>query len=115
MLKNFDEIYAAVKSAGTKKRVALAAAHDKDALVSAADARREGLADFVLIGDTGAIAQILGDMGENVSDYELVESKSDAESAAIAASMVAEGKADAPMKGILHTSVFLKAILNSQL
>ena len=29
--------------------------------------------------------------------------------------MVAEGKADAPMKGILHTSVFLKAILNSQL
>lgn len=115
MLKNFDEIYAAVKSAGTKKRVALAAAHDKDALISASEARRAGLADFVLIGDTEAISKILGDLGEKVSDYELVESGSDAESAAIAASMVAEGRADAPMKGILHTSVFLKAILNGQL
>ncbi len=69
----------------------------------------------MLIGDTEAISKILGDLGEKVSDYELVESGSDAESAAIAASMVAEGRADAPMKGILHTSVFLKAILNSQL
>ena len=115
MLRTFDEIYNVVTSAGTKKKVALAAAHDLDALTSAAGARKIGLADFVLIGNVEEIKKILTDMGENLEDYEYVDTKSDAESAAVAAKMVADGTADAPMKGILHTSIFLKAILNSQL
>ncbi len=115
MLRTFDEIYNVVTSAGTKKKVALAAAHDFDALTSAAGARKIGLADFVLIGNVEEIKAILTKMGENLDDYEYVDTKSDAESAAVAAKMVADGTADAPMKGILHTSIFLKAILNSQL
>ena len=115
MLRTFDEIYNVVTSAGTKKKVALAAAHDLDALTSAAGARKIGLADFVLIGNVEEIKAILTKMGENLDDYEYVDTKSDAESAAVAAKMVADGTADAPMKGILHTSIFLKAILNSQL
>lgn len=115
MLRTFDEIYNVVTSAGTKKKVALAAAHDLDALTSAAGARKIGLADFVLIGNVEEIKKILTGMGENLDDYEYVDTKSDAESAAVAAKMVADGTADAPMKGILHTSIFLKAILNSQL
>ena len=115
MLRSFDEIYSAVTSKGTKKKIALAAAHDADALTSAAEARKIGLADFVLIGNVEEIKAILTKMGENLDNYEYVQTSSDAESAAAAAKMVADGTADAPMKGILHTSVFLKAILNSQL
>lgn len=115
MLKNFEEIYAAVTSTGTKKKIALAAAHDADALTSAANARKIGLADFVLIGNVAEIKRLLTEMGENVEDYEYFETASDAESAAAAAKMVADGTVDAPMKGILHTSVFLKGILSSGL
>lgn len=115
MIRNFDEMMDRIRSSGVKAKVALAAAHDLDALQSASSARKLGLADFVLIGDTGEIKRILADLGEREDDYQFVETGSDAESAATAARMCAEGTADLPMKGILHTSVFLKAILNKEL
>ena len=115
MLRSFEEIYKVVTEAGTRKKIALAAAHDLDALTSAANARKIGLADFILIGNVDEIKKILTDMGENLEDYEYIQTNSDAESAATAAQLVADKKADAPMKGILHTSVFLKGMLNSQL
>lgn len=115
MLRSFEEIYKVVTEAGTRKKIALAAAHDLDALTSAANARKIGLADFILIGNVDEIKKILTDMGENLEDYEYIQTNSDTESANTAAQLVAEKKADAPMKGILHTSVFLKGMLNSQL
>ena len=107
MLRSFEEIYKVVTEAGTRKKIALAAAHDADALTSAANARKIGLADFILIGNVDEIKKILTDMGENLEDYEYVQTNSDTESANTAAQLVAEKKADAPMKGILHRNLFI--------
>ena len=114
MIRSFDEIIEKVKAAGTKKKVAVAAAHDLDALTCVSEARKMGLADFVLIGNGDGIKEILAKLGEKAEDYEIVETKSDKESADVMANMLVEGKADVPMKGILHTSVFLKAILSGE-
>lgn len=115
MIRNFDDMMSQIQSGGTKAKIALAASHDLDALQSASSARKLGLADFVLIGDTRETKRILSEIGECEGDYQFVETNSDTESAAVAAGMCAAGEADLPMKGILHTSVFLKAILNKEL
>ena len=90
MLRSFEEIYKVVTEAGTRKKIALAAAHDLDALTSAANARKIGLADFILIGNVDEIKKILTDMGENLEDYEYIQTNSDTESANTAAQLVAE-------------------------
>lgn len=115
MIRNFDEMINRIQSGGARAKIALAASHDLDALQSASSARKLGLAEFVLIGNAGESKRILEELGEREEDYQFVDTASDAESAAVAARMCADGDADLPMKGILHTSVFLKAILNKEL
>ena len=58
------------------------------------------------------IIQMLHNMGESETDYEIIDfDGEELESAKIAIKLVKEGKADIPMKGILQTSNFARAIL----
>ncbi|MDR2665113.1 MAG: hypothetical protein LBC21_02400 [Oscillospiraceae bacterium] len=115
MFNSFADILEHVKTAGIRKKGAIAAAHDGDVLASAADARRLGIMDFVLIGEVGKISQILKGLGERPGDWEIIDEDDEAKAAALAARMVADGRADLPVKGILHTSIYLRALLNKEL
>lgn len=114
MIHNFQEMMDAVKQSGVKKKVAIAAAQDIDVLTCALAARNADLADFVLVGDRLKISGILSELGESAEAWTIVESKNDMDSAEIVASMIQNHEADLPMKGLLQTSQFLKAILNKE-
>jgi phosphate butyryltransferase len=111
---NFEELLAHIRTAGIKKTAAIAAAQDKEVLVSAAEARRLGIMDFLLVGEKDKISRLLTDIGENPSDWEMIDEEDETKAAAIVAGVVADGKVDMPIKGILHTSIFLRALLNKE-
>ena len=114
MFHSFQEIEKAVLDRGIRARVALAGAHDLDALSSLVRAHRVGLVQGVLIGRSGKIRELLIQLGEQEADWTLVEEPDDAAAAAKACQMVHGGDADIPMKGILQTATFMRAILNKE-
>lgn len=112
MFKTFDDIQNFIVSSGIKKKVALAAAHDDDALSSVVQAKQAGIITAVLIGKTEETKKLLKVLGEEPSDWEIIEESDEAACAKKAMQMVADGLADIPMKGIMQTSTFLKALFS---
>lgn len=115
MFTNFKELEAYVLAQNTKKRIALANAHDEPALSAVVNAKRKGVVEGTLIGKQDMIIDMLHEMGEDEKDYKIINfDGEELEAAKIAVKLVREGKADIPMKGILQTSSFAKAILNRE-
>lgn len=114
MYTTIQEVIEAAKTRSVEKVVALASAHDKDLLVCAAEARRQGLCRFVLIGDRSKIGNFLREIGQCEQDWEIVDEKDDEKAASLAVGMVRQGQAHMPMKGILPTAVFMREILNKE-
>ncbi|NDV01872.1 phosphate acyltransferase [Pseudoroseicyclus tamaricis] len=93
-------------------RVALVnagAPHPLQGIREAADA---GLAEPILIGDADKIRATAAEIGWDISHLALHHAPQD-EAAPLAARLAREGEADAVMKGQIHTSTFLKALLPS--
>ena len=59
MYCNFNEMMDAIRKSADKKTVAVAAAHDHEVLECAVEAKKERIADFILIGKTEKIKEIL--------------------------------------------------------
>mgnify|MGYP002799193878 FL=1 len=114
MYCNFNEMMDAIRMKTGKKVIAVAAAHDHEVLECAVKAKREQLADFILIGMTDKIKSILVSMEETPDSWTIIEEPDDAKAAAKAVELASEKKADALMKGLLHTSVFLRALFNKE-
>lgn len=114
MYRNFQEMMNAIRTNAEKKTVAVAAAHDHEVLECAAQARNEQLADFLLIGKKEKIEEILISLGERPDTWKIIEEPNDTKAAEKAAALASAGEADALMKGLLHTSVFLRALFNKE-
>ena len=114
MIKSLKEIENYVLENGIKKTIALACAHDEPALSAVVNVKRKGLANAILVGKEDHIAALLKEFGENPDEYEIIDCSDEAECARITVALVKEGKADIPMKGIMQTSTFMKAILNRE-
>lgn len=112
MFKNFKEIETCVLSNKTAKRIALAGSHDSDSLSAVVNARRTGAANSILIGDQKKTLLLLSDLGEQAGHYTFIDEPDEAAAAALACRLVKEGQAEIPMKGLMHTSTFMRAILN---
>lgn len=112
-MKTIADIIEAAKRSG-RKRIAVAAAQEHTALEAAVDAWKAGLAEPVLVGDLAAMDAIAAELKLDLSPFERIEEKDVAKAAAKAVELVREGKADMLMKGILDTSVLLKAALNKE-
>ncbi|WP_425058751.1 Phosphate acetyltransferase [Sporomusa carbonis] len=115
MFNDFEAVLLWLKKNNIRKKAAVAAAHDLDALTSVVAARREGILESVLVGHGDKIRNLLTELGEKVDSWEIIEEKDDAKAARITAGLVAEKKVDMPMKGLLQTSTFLKAVLDKNL
>lgn len=112
MFRKFSEIEQYVLRKNISKRVALACAHDEDALSAVVNARRKGIITAQLIGDEPRIRELLCELGESLDHYEIINEADEHAAAARAVANVADGAADIPMKGLLHTSAFLRAVLD---
>lgn len=114
MYHTFEELINEIKKNPQKKVVAVAAAHDTEVLESAVMSKKAGIASFVLIGIEKKIQELLRELGEEPKDWEIIDEADDTAAARLAVSLAAENKADAVMKGLLHTSVFLRAIFSKE-
>jgi phosphate butyryltransferase len=109
---DFSGILTWLKANNITKKAALAAAHDLDALTSVVAARNVGILESILVGDGEKIRNLLAQLREDAATWEIIEEKDDAKAARIVAQLVADKKVDMPMKGLLQTGTFLKAVLD---
>lgn len=114
MIKNFQEVIEKVKSNEIKK-VAVAVAQDEPVLEAIRDAKANGMADAVLVGDKVAIEEVAAKIGMDVSQFEIVHEADDKKAALKAVELVSTGKADMVMKGLVDTATFLRAVLNKEI
>lgn len=91
-------------------RVALVNAGAAFPLQGMREAAEAGLARPILIGDREKIETVAGEIGWDIAGIPLIHAPRDT-AAPEAARLVREGEADAIMKGQVHSTSFLKALL----
>ena len=113
-MKNFSEIFTALQSRGTRKRMVAAWGVDGHTIAAAAKAVELGLVDVTLVGDENLIAQACKDENVEVSLFTVVNNPDEMKSVAQAVQMIRDGEGDFLMKGLCSTDKFLRAILNKE-
>ncbi len=114
MIKNFQELINVAKKQ-TMMKLAVAAAQDEDVLIAVCGAAEMGIVEPILVGEAAKIKEIADKNGLDVSKFQLVESPSLTEAARISVGLVSDGKADFLMKGLIDTSILLKAVLDKEI
>ena len=97
-----------------EKRVSVAGADEVELLLALEEARADGIADAVLVGDEGAIAEAAAKAGVDLNDYEIVHEPDAKRVSQKAVEIVRDGGADALMKGLVSTSYFMRAVLDKK-
>ncbi|MGX8797266.1 phosphate butyryltransferase [Fusibacter sp. JL298sf-3] len=113
MIKNFDELLKIAVEKGPKT-VAVACAQDDDVLKAIKAAYEKGIVKGILVGDATKIKAIAAEIALDLSEFELVDIADMAEASLKAVELVSTGKADLVMKGLVDTSIILKAVLNKE-
>ncbi|MBT3380754.1 MAG: bifunctional enoyl-CoA hydratase/phosphate acetyltransferase [Lentisphaerae bacterium] len=112
-MTNFDEILTAVR-AQPVRRIAVAAASDAYVIEAASEAKRQNIAESILVGDEGKIRQAADSVNVSLDAVEIVHQPEPIQACAEAAKLVSGGKADILMKGYVHTDDFLRAVLDRE-
>jgi phosphotransacetylase len=99
-------------AAGSAVRIAVAWATGAETLRAAADARRLGLVEPVLVGPAPSIREGLEAIGESSGDFEIQDSPDPAAAAASCAARIRDGEAGVLLKGSLPTSELMHAVLH---
>ena len=97
MISTFDGIFEAARQ-NRRGIIAVAAAHDDAVIEAVVAARKAELITPILVGHVEEIAALLTQAGEDPTQYEMIAADEDADSAAKAVALCAEGKADFLMK-----------------
>jgi phosphate acetyltransferase len=102
-----------VKVATKHPPMATAVAHPCDpvSLESAVEAARMGLLKPILVGPPARIRDVAAKASLDIGAFELVESQHSHDSAAKAVELVRAGRAEALMKGSLHTDELMGAVV----
>ena len=108
MISSFKALHQLVKGA-TPKRVALVAAEDPILIPAATRAQQEGLARFILFGDSRKIESLIP---PGATRFEIVDSQNPAVDAI---KYIHADKADLLMKGKIQTGDLLRAILDREM
>ena len=93
--------------------IGIAVAHpcDEVSLESAVEAARLGFVQPILVGPLARIREIADRMKLDISSFELVDAEHSVDSAMKAVQLVRAGKAEALMKGSLHTDELMGAVV----
>lgn len=114
MIKSFEEVLQLVKSKQMKK-VAVAVAQDEPVLEAIRDAKKQGIADAILVGDKAAIEKVAEKINMDITNFEIIHEVNNKKAALKAVELVSTGKADMVMKGLTDTATFLRAVLNKEI
>ncbi|MDN5352641.1 MAG: phosphate butyryltransferase [Clostridiales bacterium] len=113
MIKDFDILIETAAKKGPKT-VAVACAQDDDVLMALKNAFEKKMIKGILIGDTQLIQKIADEIDFDISSFECIHIEDMKEASLKAVSLVSEGKADMVMKGLVDTSIILKAVLDKE-
>ena len=111
----FQHMYEYVKGLNKMKRIAVAGADNLDSLKAFRKLKDLGIADFILVGPVERIDKLAHENNIDISDFEIVDKKKDAEIATHAADLVKMRVADIYYKGGLNPITVLKAIFEDEL
>jgi phosphate acetyltransferase len=84
---------------------------DRSSLEGAVEAAQRGLIVPILVGPRARIESVAAECRLSISDYQIVDAPFSEASAAAAARLVREGKAEALMKGSLHTDELMAEVV----
>jgi len=116
MITSFDQLLDKVRQSPVKKTVVIAAAQTHTAIEAAVDARKENIANSLLIGDKVAIQKLLADFFPEYADaFEILDTGADLHKACSeAVAAIHEKRADIILKGKADTALLLKAVLDKE-
>ncbi|WP_323007558.1 bifunctional enoyl-CoA hydratase/phosphate acetyltransferase [Pseudorhodobacter sp.] len=95
-------------------RTAVICPNNAASLGGALLARRHTIITPILVGDAGKIHAVAAELGTDLTGIEIIDCPQHAEAAARAVALVHEGRADAVMKGNLHTDDMLRAMVDRE-
>lgn len=111
MLKSFDEAIEKVKKVGPYT-LSVAGAEDEELLKAVKKAVDMGFIKPILVGNEGKIKEIIKKV--KLDNCKVINSSTSEEAALEAVKLVKKGKAQVLMKGLVNTSVYMRAVLNRQ-
>ena len=115
MIKKLSELETLAKSKATTRKIAVAAAGDQEVLEALKNAASQGIIEPVLIGDEKMIRLIAGEIGFDISKFEVIDIEDKYEASVKAVKLIKKGKAEILMKGLVSTGVLLKAVLDKEI
>ncbi|MTI49751.1 MAG: phosphate butyryltransferase [Firmicutes bacterium] len=114
MIKSFNDVLNLAKERGPKT-ISVAVAQDKEVLIAVKNANDMGIADAILVGDKEKIENVAKEIGMDISKFKIEDIKDPAEASRKAVELVSSGIAHLVMKGLVDTSVILKAVLDKEI
>ncbi|PID26781.1 MAG: phosphate butyryltransferase [Candidatus Cloacimonadota bacterium] len=114
MLKKISDLDKILEGQKEKKKIAVAAAKDQNALEAVFNARAKGVVEPILVGDKEGIEKICKDKGFDLKGIKIVDEKNPNKAALEAVKLVSSKEADILMKGHVSTGGLLKAVLNKE-
>lgn len=113
MINKLEDILQQLK--GDKKVVlSVAAAHDEEVLLAIQSAVEKDIITPILIGKEDEIRKISKEINFNLNEIKIIQKDTIEECAETAVQLVSSKEADFVMKGLLDTSIILKAVLNKE-
>lgn len=113
MINKLEDILQQLK--GDKKVIlSVAAAHDEEVLLAIQSAVEKNIIVPILIGEENKIRDISKEIGFNLDEIKIIQKNTIEECAEAAVKLVSSKEADFVMKGLLDTSIILKAVLNKE-
>lgn len=117
-MKKFEEIIKYAQecaNAEGPKKIAVAFAQDEDVLKALKAAVNERICEPILVGDREKIIDISREINFDLSNIEIIDEKDGALACRKAVSLVSSGQAQIVMKGLIDTSIILKAVLDKEI
>lgn len=111
MIKDFTDLIEKVKLMG-KSTICVAAADDEEVLRAVKMATDIGIVDSILVGDKEKIEAIAKKI--ELTNYGIVHQDTAEEAVLEAVKIVKSGRAKILMKGLVNTSVYMRALLNKE-
>ena len=113
MINKLDDILKQLKG---NKRVVLsvAAAHDEEVLLAIKEAVDKEIINPILVGQENKIKETSKKIEFDLDKIKIINKETIEECAETAVKLVSSKEADFVMKGLLDTSVILKAVLNKE-
>ena len=106
------QISAALK--GDRKRAAVAGADTEVVLQSARDAQEAGLIEPVLVGDAARMEAAAGNLGWDVSGFQIIDCADEKEASAVSVGLARTGEVEVLMKGSVHTDTLMRAVVDKE-